>query len=497
MSLLDRLRSAAGDALAAVGRAADADRALQLATAALIERARDVYPELPYGHWRAGDPLKLLFAGYSGTRNTGADVRVEEMIRQFRHVLGPDNLDLTILVHDPALTRGYFRTAKQVRMPRVFPKFLYDQVAGQHGVVACEGSMFKSKFASALSTFMVGALGLATAGGKLSIAYGGEAGKMDAALEDLVRRYVRDAFVITRNEESGQVLGRLGVPSRLGTDTAWTFEPAPDEVGRAMLRARGWDGVAPVLVACPINPFWWPVRPDVAKAAANAVFGLHAREHYGSIYFHEGGEDVERRQEAYLDGLAWGIRQFARKEKAFVVCVGMEQLDREACEALSARLDGAPVLASDEVEMFELVSVLRQATYMVSSRYHGIVTCMPAGVLSVGVTMDERIRNLMRDRGTPELAIEVDDPDLPHKVRRALEQVASAPQATRDGIQRTVVRNLEVMGRMGTMLAGYVHDRLPGFPLPEGMGAKGDPWHHLPPMSPRLRELVEAWRDAA
>ena len=27
--------------------------------------------------WRPGEKLKLLFAGYNGTRNTGSDVRVE------------------------------------------------------------------------------------------------------------------------------------------------------------------------------------------------------------------------------------------------------------------------------------------------------------------------------------------------------------------------------------------------------------------------------------
>ena len=32
--------------------------------------------------WKPGDKLKLLFAGYNGTRNTGSDVRVEEMLRQ-------------------------------------------------------------------------------------------------------------------------------------------------------------------------------------------------------------------------------------------------------------------------------------------------------------------------------------------------------------------------------------------------------------------------------
>src|SRR5208283_274620 len=38
--------------------------------------------------WTPGEKLKLLFAGYNGTRNTGSDVRVQEMLRQVRHVLG-------------------------------------------------------------------------------------------------------------------------------------------------------------------------------------------------------------------------------------------------------------------------------------------------------------------------------------------------------------------------------------------------------------------------
>jgi hypothetical protein len=40
--------------------------------------------------WQPGDKLKLLFAGYNGTRNMGSDVRVEEMLRQLRHILGAE-----------------------------------------------------------------------------------------------------------------------------------------------------------------------------------------------------------------------------------------------------------------------------------------------------------------------------------------------------------------------------------------------------------------------
>src|SRR5271155_3121760 len=135
--------------------------------------------------WQAGEKLKLLFAGYNGTRNTGSDVRVEEMLRQVRRILGEENLSLSVMTQNFDYTRGYFGDARQVHLPDVYPMFLHSEVRKNDGVVACEGSMFKSKFANALTTMMIGALGIATAQNKISIAYGAEAGEMDPLLRKM------------------------------------------------------------------------------------------------------------------------------------------------------------------------------------------------------------------------------------------------------------------------------------------------------------------------
>ena len=230
-----------------LGRVADAlepDRVLMeimngFIEATAVKRALDVDQE----SWKPWQPLKLLLAGYVSTRNTGADVRVEEMIRQFRHVVGDDELELTIMSINPQRTAGYFRTVRQVELPVVFPKFLFDECPKHHGVVACEGSMFKSKFASALSTMMAGALGMAAAENKLAVGYGAEAGAMSPALRDFVKRHCQHALVQCRNEPSREVLGRLGIRTTGGTDTAWTFEPAPLSEGARLLRERdGYEG---------------------------------------------------------------------------------------------------------------------------------------------------------------------------------------------------------------------------------------------------------------
>src|SRR5690348_16811435 len=208
--------------------------------------------------WQPGEKLKLLFAGYNGTRNTGSDVRVEEMLRQVRRILGPENVSLSVMTQNFDFSRGYFGDARQTHLPDIFPPYLYREVPQHHGVVACEGSMFKSKFANALTTMMIGSLALAAAENKLSVGYGAEAGHMDPVVAKMCARYCRDSLIITRNEESRGILRGLGVPTELGTDTAWTFEPHPVEYGRQQLREKGWDGSTPVLVVCPINPYWWP-----------------------------------------------------------------------------------------------------------------------------------------------------------------------------------------------------------------------------------------------
>ncbi len=441
--------------------------------------------------WEPGDPLKLCLAGYVGTRNTGADVRVEEMIRQFRHVVGDDDLELTIMSVNLGRTAGYFRTVRQVELPVVFPKFLYDECPKHHGVIACEGSMFKSKFANALSTMMAGALGIAAVEDKLAVGYGAEAGGMTPALRDFVKKHCKHALVQCRNNPSREVLGRLGVRTTGGTDTAWTFDPGSAEIGEKLLRDKGWDGKKKVIVICPINPFWWPVKPDLGKAAAQTLVGQYKREHYRSFYYHHSSEEADLQYDAYLQGIADGLERFLQEEDAFTILVGMERVDRQSAEALSERLTVKPPLfISDDYDMYEMVSVLRRCSAMISSRFHAVVTSMPGLVPSGGITMDERIRNLMNDRGHPELFVEVDEENLDEKVYAMLRRLWDDGEQISDDIGRVLPKQFALMGQMGIDFMDEVQRVYPEFPRRD---LPSDPMAHLPPLSPYLQGLMEKY----
>jgi polysaccharide pyruvyl transferase WcaK-like protein len=440
--------------------------------------------------WQPGEKLKLLFAGYNGTRNTGSDVRVEEMLRQVRRILGPDNVELSMMTFNFDRSRGYFEGTSQVRLPDIFPPFLANEVPKHHGVVACEGSMFKSKFANALATMMIGSLGIAAAENKLSIGYGAEAGHMDPLLVKMCGRYCSNSLVITRNDESRKILRALGVPTELGTDTAWTFEPLGPEYGQKALRDVGWDGKTPVLVVCPINPFEWPVKASIGKLAVHSLTGAYKESHYRGPYFHNSGPEADRAYEYYLTSIANAVAAFRKKKNVFVIMVATERMDARPCRRISEKLGGVPVLTSDEHNMYQMVSILRACRLMLSSRYHGIVTTMPVLVPSAGITMDERIGNLMNERGHKELLMNVTDADLEERTLAALEILERDGERIADGIARTVVRNLRLMARMGVYFEEEVQRRYPEFPTRRGEWSWED---YLPSMSEGLKQLVAGY----
>src|ERR1700739_95206 len=302
--------------------------------------------------WTPGEKLKLLFAGYNGTRNTGSDVRVQVILRQVRHVLGAKNVDFSVMTQNFELTKGYFEGAKQVHLPDVYPPFLWREAHANHGVISCEGSMFKSKFANALTTMMSGSLGLASAENKLSVAYGGDAGHMDDLIQWMCARYTKESLVITRSMESQQLLGSLRVPHEVGRDHAWTFEPRSPAYARKTLCTAGWDEKTPILVLCPIHPFVWPVRASLAKYLARATTGAYKDSQYRTVYFFDSGAEVDRKFKHYVDGYTQATKAFVQKHRVFPFFLSMERLDAVACREMLKEMPGTPVFTSDNYDMF-------------------------------------------------------------------------------------------------------------------------------------------------
>ena len=442
---------------------------------------------LPPRDWTR-TPFRPLLLGYTGKGNVGADVRVREIVRQLRHVFAHVPFAPRLSVMGATRIDPVLDTLDLLPLDRYFPDLMPGELAASDGVVAVEGSMFTSKFSDLLSATFAGALGYARRQGRVAIGYGAESGRMSPALEGFVAAAFAGGPVVSRSAATHAQLSALGLDSRLGADSAWTYEPtqrARDAV-RLVLCARGWDGKAPLAVVCPMNPFCWPVRPDFARLRALQEHGLHADEQYDGVLFHAAPPGSESAFERYLAALADTVRHL-RDRGDFVVLVGMETLDGRACAKLAARL-GKPVPAfvSGRCNAETIVSVLQAASLVVTSRFHASVLALAGRVPTLGIALDERIRNLFTENGLADFFVACDADRLGERLVDGVERLRAADvDAT---IVRLVQGQVRRFGGMGLVLhdeVRRVHPDFPASPLPRTWRA------FLPPLSPRHEALLD------
>lgn len=443
--------------------------------------------EPPDARWRPGARLKLLLAGYSGAGNVGADMRTGEILRQLRHLLGDSALDVSAFSLGPALPADVFGGVACLPLGHAYlPEMVLSATRNHHATIACEGSMFKSTFANVLSGMMAASLGMAARSGKLSVGYGAEIGTMEPCLEAFVKRQAADSLILCRSQPSLARARALGLRADAGTDTAWAVQAAPRSNGEALMRTAGWNGHEPVLVICPMNPFWWPVRPSPRMARDLRRSGAHSELHFGSVFFHASSPQIEGRYRAYLSELAAAIAGLCQMMRAFPVLLAMDRVDIRACHDLATLLRhrGQPIVGADHA-VADVVAALRCCNFLVSSRYHALVAALPAGVPSVGIAMDERIHNLFGDIGESERVLAADDPDLGRHV------IAVAMQMDREKVvrsaRRVVGEALNEMAKMGMQLVEEFARQLPSFPMP----ARASHWQdYLAPIPPDVEAFA-------
>ncbi len=399
-----------------------------------------------YDEWAEGKKLKMLLVGYNGAGNTGADARVVALVRQLDETLGTDNVDLTVMTLDNDSVKDYFPShVSRWPFTTMFFWSLLKAASQHHVAIICEGSTLTPTFAKALSVFFCQAAGIMRRQGKPCIAYGSEVGQLDGWLAKLSRDLCQDAYFIVRTETSLKNLQELGLEGHVGTDTAWPFRtPEGEEWARQQLKADGWDGRKPLLGVAVINPFWWPVRPSLWKWARATLTGKHTRQ-YDKMYFFSDSKERREKFQYYLSEMASAINRYRQETDAFVVIIGMEKLDVEACTLFEQLVEGPHVMYhSKSQDVFQMTGLLRQLSMLVTSRYHAAVLSMERSIPLVAISMDGRLDGVMQET---ELAghylHHVDDSDLGNRVTVSLHRA----QRHREEISEIIKRHQKLNER--------------------------------------------------
>jgi polysaccharide pyruvyl transferase WcaK-like protein len=430
-------------------------------------------------------PFRPLLMGYTGAGNIGADVRVHETFRQLSVALAHTGFRPGVMVLEPPKDRA-LAGLQYVPVDGYFPRFLTREVSSFDGVIVCEGSMFTSKFCNMLTGAFAAGVGYSAHLGKVGIGYGSDGDVMEPAMKDFAARMCGDALIFCRSVACEKLVGELGIRARPGADPGWTFEPSGVDA-KAILTTLGWDGRSKVVAVCPVNPFWWPVRVDAEKAQALKADGRFADLHVSNVLFHSWSDESATKLRAYVDALRETIETL-RARGCFPVVVGMERLDRRVCATLRSALDSpVPELISGDYGMNDIVGVIREASLVVSSRFHATVFALAAAVPVVGVTMDARIRSMFEEHGLGDDCLDCDAPDLGEVLPAKAATMLHDPRELPRTYNRICALNIKACGDMAVALVDELSAHYPDFPrspLQHSWDA------HLPPLSPRLERIL-------
>ena len=390
--------------------------------------------------------MKILLVGYNGARNTGADARVVALTQQLEKALGARKSELTVMTLDMENVDGYF--SKSVRLLHFTTVFLFSLLKAcstHHVAILCEGSTLTPTFAEALCVFFCEAAGIMRRQRKPCIAYGSEVGKLSGWLAKLSSDMCSDTYFMVRTEESLNNLKKLGLKGHVGTDTAWTFQSSEGEQwAHQQLLQAGWDGKQPLMGVAPLNPYCWPVRPSLWRWL-KAVVTRDFSQQYDKLYFFSDSHERRQQFERYLSAMAAATNQYAKAHGAFVVVLGMEQLDTRVCEQLEQRLNVHHVAYTSKTSnVFQMTGLLRQLNILLTSRYHASVLSMEQACPIVAVSIDARLNGVIREVGLADHYLHhVNDADLENRIMASLRLADEHQQAIKQQIERqlTVYKN--------------------------------------------------------
>jgi polysaccharide pyruvyl transferase WcaK-like protein len=358
--------------------------------------------------------------------------------------------------------------------------------------VISEGSTLKSKWSNSLTLFFAAAMGIMKTLNKPCIAYGSGAGQMDNWIYEIAKKYCDRTFFICREKQSLEIVKKMGMACEMGVDTAWTFHAESAEwAEKELMQKASWDGKKDILGVAVINPFCWPVRPDLEKWSSG--YGEeHPEEWYESFMFFTFTEERKKLFADYLTNIAYAVDNFSKKYDMHVVIFGMEALDYHPVTRFQKMLKTpAHIFSSINYNGYQMTALLRKLSMLVTSRYHARVLSMPAGIPSIAISMDERLYNLLTETGhLDDYYFEVDDSALGEKLMIAMEKLWQNREKVKYELIKCIPYYLKSMARMGDIFRKFVKNNFPDFQFP----FEPKNWlDNLPPLDPLLMQIINKY----
>jgi polysaccharide pyruvyl transferase WcaK-like protein len=407
---------------------------------------------------------RCLLVTYCGANNTGAEARTKEALRQIREIVGKRTVFEVIALNRENALR-YFDEDERLRIVTPGYMFLFDiakLVLASDMVVLVEGSGFRQNFSSALLWYFLYALGLATILGRTTVAYAVDAGRLTGGNRFFARRVARNVdLLMTRTAQAAEVLRKLGVkrPIYVHTDTAFSLaQPAHTKVAMSTQTIREM----PLIGLAFKEFFWYPIDPNFV------CFLKGEKAHrFSSFYYYSWNDEIERKSQEFKQMAARLLTAAEERYGARVVLIAMEHMDGVPCEDIAGMMKAPPrIWSCDQHDVAEMTALLRSLDVLITTRYHAFVLSTAAGVPTIAVSHDERLKSVMEEMSLDrDFYFEYDawtPAELLPKLELALERVMGDRKRISEQIRSRhaeySVRSLMNQSRFATFLREKHHD---------------------------------------
>lgn len=368
---------------------------------------------------KQNNTLNCVIMGYCGLNNTGAECRINEMIKQINNEL-PNRLTIKIFTHNEKLTSRYIEESPNISIIECAPHQLFkvSKIIAQCDIfILAEGCTFKDDLTPLLIWAFFFTCGLAQSLGKTTIAYAVDAGKMSKPHQKFAKTIANNLDLLTvRTKKSVALLEEIGVTNtiKITADTAFLTDVKDLKWFDKLLTKNKINKNKPLIGIAYKDFYCWPIKPDFLKLITN-----NKTDHYKSCCYFTSSKTDKNKSKILQQLLASYADWCAEEFDANIAIIAMEEMDNKPCEDLMKEMKHKPIfINSSHYNAEEIATILTNLHFLISTRYHAIILSMQKAIPFIGLSFDERIEEIMKELNlNHDYYINYDEPNLLEKLK--------------------------------------------------------------------------------
>ena len=337
---------------------------------------------------------KVFCLGYNGSNNTGSEVRLISIIEDVRSVFD-NKVNITIPTFNIKNLRRYIKEDQNLKithLPSIYHFSITNAVKNHDLIILVEGSCYMDTWTWALLWAFLLATKQAYASGKLVVAYSVDAGEIKSSnLVKACREIDKTDLIIVRNRAAAERLKKWGItaPIEVTADSAFTFNPDPTFEG--IVNDVWPEAKGKVIGFAMIDFYCWPV--------VMRLWGRR-RDCYKWPYYFSRSKERRISTTEMAKRFALEANRIIKKYNCYVALICMEELDESFAQQVRSYITNknrTKIFSASQYNASQMTYLLRNLNLLVSSRYHACILSMQAGIPTVAIGHDLRLKELFEE----------------------------------------------------------------------------------------------------